>query len=85
MEGHANKSEESCFELANKTTEQLYKVATPCIDDHQFKEEELKSLGELSEVCSQVVLTCPYFSRSGGPDILWSVNKLARSITKWSR
>ena len=26
--------------LANKTTEQLYKVATPCMYDHQFKEEE---------------------------------------------
>ena len=24
-------------ELANKTTEQLYKVATPCMDDHQFR------------------------------------------------
>ena len=24
-------------ELANKTTQQLYKVSTPCIDDHHFK------------------------------------------------
>ena len=24
-----------------------YKVSTPCIDDHHFKEEELKSVGEL--------------------------------------
>ena len=29
-------------ELANKTTQQLYKVSTPCIDDHHFKEEETK-------------------------------------------
>ena len=35
--------------------QQLYKVSTPCIDDHHFKEEELKSLGELSKVCSQIV------------------------------
>ena len=42
-------------ELANKTTQQLYKVSTPCIDDHHFKEEELKSVGELSNVCSQIV------------------------------
>ena len=27
------------IELPNKTTEQLEKVATPCIDDHQFKED----------------------------------------------
>ena len=26
---------------------------TPTIDDHHFKEEELKSVGELSKVCSQ--------------------------------
>ena len=34
-------------ELANKTTQQLYKVSTPCLDDHQFKEEELESVGEV--------------------------------------
>ena len=55
MEGHAKKCVERYFELANKTTEQLYKVSIPCIDDHQFK-EELKSVGEFSEVCSQIVL-----------------------------
>ena len=58
------------------------KVSTPCIDDHHFKEEEMKSVGELSHVCSQIVLKCLYLARIGRPDILWSVNKLARSITK---
>ena len=56
MEGHATKCVERYCELANKTTQQLYKVSTPCIDDHHFKEEELKSVGELSKVCSQIVL-----------------------------
>ena len=51
------------------------------IDDH-FKEEELKTVGDLSQVCSQLVLECLYLARIGRPDILWSVNKLARSITK---
>ena len=60
-----------------KTTEQLYKVSTPCIDDHHFKEEEMKSVGEVSQVCS--------LGRIRRPDILWSVNKLARSITKWTK
>ena len=72
-------------ELANKTTQQLYKVSTPCIDDHHFKEEKLKSVGESSHVCCQIVLKCLYFARIGRPDILWSVNKLARSITNWSK
>ena len=58
MEGHAKKCVERCCELANKTTQQLYKVSTPYIDDHHFKEEELKSVGELSQVCSQFVLKC---------------------------
>ena len=81
MECHAKKCVERYWELANKTTQQLHKVSTPCIDDHHFKEEELKSVGE---VCSQVVLKCLYLARIGRPDILWSVNNLARSITKWT-
>ena len=52
---------------------------------HHFKEEEMKSVGELSHVCSQIVLKCLYLARIGRPDILWSVNKLARSITKWTK
>ena len=84
VQGHAKKCVERYCELANKTTQQLYKVSTPCIDDHHFKEGELKSL-ELSKVCSQIVLKCLYLARIRRPDVLWPVNKLARSITKWSK
>ena len=46
----------------------------------------MKSVGELSSTCSQIVLKCLYLVRIGRPpDILWSVNKLARSITKWTK
>ena len=82
--GHAKKCGERNCELANKTTQQLYKVATPCMDDHQFKEEENESVGELSTGCSQIVQKCLYLVRIGRPDILWSVNKLARAVTKWT-
>ena len=41
MEGHAKKCVERYCELANNTTQQLFKVTTPCLDDHRFKEEEL--------------------------------------------
>ena len=85
MAGHAKKCVERYCELANKTTQQLYKVSTPCIDDHHFKEEGTKSVGELSNTCSQIVLKCLYLERIGRPDILWSVNKLAQSITKWTK
>ena len=85
MEGHAKKCVERYCELANKTTQQLYKVSTHCIDDHHFKEEYMKSVGEMSQVCSQIVLKCFYLARIGRLDILWSVNKLVRSITIWTK
>ena len=47
--------------------------------------EELKSVGGLSQVCSQIVLKCLYLARIGRLDILWLVNKLARSITKLTK
>ena len=58
MEGHAKKCVERYCELANKTTQQLCKVSTPCIDEHHFKEEETKYVGEFSQVWSQIVLKC---------------------------
>ena len=69
MEGHAKTCVESFGELANQTTQQLYKVATPCMDYHQFKEEENESAGDLSTVCSQTVLKCLYLARIRRPDI----------------
>ena len=41
-------------------------------------------LEKLSKVWSQIVLKCLYLARIGGPHILWSMNKLARSVTKWT-
>ena len=64
MEGHAQKCVERYCELANKKVEQRYKVSNPCLDDHQLKQEELESVGELSEVCSQIVLTFYFRSTS---------------------
>ena len=66
MEGHAKKCVERYCELANKTTQQLYKVSTPWIDDHHFKEEEeLKSVGELSKSmlsnCSEMLILGTYW------------------------
>ena len=78
MAGHAKKCVERYCELANKTTQQFYKVSTPRIDDHHSEEEKMKCVGELSHVCL-------YLARIGRPDVLWSVNKLARSITKWTK
>ena len=54
------------------------------MDDHQFKQEEHEPVGELSPVCSQIVLKCLYLARIWRPDILWSVN-IARAVTKWTK
>ena len=85
VEGHAKKCVERCCGLTNRTILQLHKVSTLCFDDHHFKEEELKSVGESSKECSQIVLKCLYLALIGRPDILWSVNKLARTVTKWTK
>ena len=74
-------------DIANWQTKQLNsytEVATPCIDDHQFKEEEIGSVGRLSKVCAQIVLKCLHLARIGRPHIWWSVNKLARAAAKWT-
>ena len=36
LESHAKKGVERCCELANKTTQQLFKVSTPCLVGHHF-------------------------------------------------
>ena len=48
------------------------------------RKRNLNQLENLSKVWWQIVLKCSYLARSGGPDILWPVNKLARSVTKWT-
>ena len=83
MEGHAKKCVERYCGLEQLNS--FSKVATPCTDDHQFKEEEQGSVGQLSKVCSQIVLKCLYLARSGRLDILWSATKRARAVTKWTR
>ena len=68
-----------------KNIEQLQEISTPCLDDHQFKLEELEKVGGLSKVCFRIVLKCFYLARIGRPDILFSVNQLARVVTKCTR
>ena len=52
MEGHAKKCAERYCELANKKTEQLYKVSTPCLDDHNVKKKNWNPL----ETCQKYAL-----------------------------
>ena len=85
-EGHAKKCVERQCELTNKKTEQLYRksqfLAWTTSTSRKRKQE---TVGDLSKVCSQMVWKCLYLTRIGGLDILLSVNKLARVVTKWTR
>ena len=85
MEEHAKKCVKWYCELANKNIEQVHKVSTRCIDDHQFKKEELEMVREFPKVCSPIALKRFYLERIGRPDILCSVNILARAVTQWFR
>ena len=42
VEGHARKCVERYFVLANKITEQQYKVSHPCLDDHQIRKGRIE-------------------------------------------
>ena len=79
MECHAKKCAERYCELANKTTQQFDKF------QHQFKEEDNESVGELSTVCSQIVLKCFFGSywETWYFVVCWA-NLLVR-VTKWTK
>ena len=85
MIGHAEQCVQRWCELAKKETKDLPFAGTPCIDDHDLRPEDLIAQGALANVCSRIVLKCLYLARIGRPDLLYSVNILARSVTKWSR
>ena len=56
------------------------------MDDHQFKEEEkMSQLENCLQFARKIVLQCLFLTRIGRPDILWSLNNLARAVTKWTK
>ena len=66
--------------LSNCTKFQLHSLMTI---------KSKKKSSNLLENCLKYALKlsskCLYLARIGRPDILWSVNKLARAITKWTK
>ena len=65
MEGHAKKCVQRFCELANKTTQQLYKVSTPCLDDHHFKKRRIEIGGKIVTSmlsnCSKMLIRDTYW------------------------
>ena len=73
--------------MAKTSVSYLEQVVTPCIDNHHHFSQQLdfKVGGELVFVCTQILLTCFILARFGRPDILWTINTLARAATWWNR
>ena len=71
-------------ELAGKEIKDLPRASTPCIDDHNLRPEDSVEKGVLTHVRAKIVLKCLYLARIGRPDLLYSVNRLARNVAKWS-
>ena len=55
MKGHAEQCVERYIALTGHAIESLLPVSTPCMDDHQFRPEELVEKGELSENAVRIV------------------------------
>ena len=85
MQGHAAQCVERYLELANKSSSCLRQVSTPCVDEHSIASENFDVKGELAHCCSRIVLKALFSARRSRPDTLWSVNTLARNVTKWTK
>ena len=83
MKGHAEQCVEKYLELSNQDVTALKRVVTPCVDDNMFAPEEFQRKGELSDVASRIVLKALYLARLNRLDLLWTINHLARKVTKW--
>ena len=82
--GHGEQCVDKYLELSGLAKNSLRKVLTPCIDDHLLSPEDFITKGRLHASCSKIVLKVLYLARIKRIDLLYSVNMLAREITKWT-
>jgi len=83
MTGHAQQCVERYLDPANVHESSLKPVETPC-DDHMIPPEEFEAKGSLSPVAANIVLKALFLTRVNRMYIMWTVNALARLVTKWS-
>ena len=84
MSGHQQQSVEHYYELSGIKEDTLREVKTPCIDDHQLNAEDFQNQGKLEPHASKIVLKCLYGARVNRMDLYWTVNTLARNVSKWT-
>ena len=86
MFGHVHQTVDRYLELSGRPRESLNtKAATPCIDDHLIPAEEFDVKGHLSPIAARVVLKALYVARIARYDFMWTVNMLAREVTRWTQ
>ena len=81
MEENAEKMWKDIANWQIKKAEQLYKLSSPCFDDHHIKKRNLNQLENCHKYAHKL-FKCLYLARIGRSDILWPVNKLSRSVNK---
>ena len=86
MVGHAKKCMERYCEVGKQddsanSTKYLLRASMTTTS----KKKKQNLLENCQTHALKFVLKCLYLARIGRPDILWSVNKLARAITKWTK
>ena len=84
MEGHVKKMRRAILWSGKQECGlTLQSFTSLCGWSSMSNQDELESV--VGQFVRSIVLTCLYLSRIGPFDILCSVNKLARSVTKWTQ
>ena len=84
MKGAAKGCVDRYLELSGLQESSLKPVATPNIEDHLLNPSDFDNKGLLAKCCSKAVLKCLYMTRLARPELYWTVNTLAREVTKWN-
>mgnify|MGYP000031465580 CR=1 FL=1 len=85
VQGHVKQTVDRYCELAGVTTDTPKEVATPNLDDHMLQKEDFDNRGAHADDCAKIVLKALWPARIARPELLWTVNALARNVTKWIR
>ena len=82
MEGHAQKMRWVILRIGEQKDRAFFQSLHTLFGWSQLQEGRHGSVGELSNVCSQMALKFLYLAIIGRLDLLWSVNKFPRGVTK---